>query len=123
MSTTPMKKKILSLLYFARQEEEWFVDKLSAPERASTGTAESWAARDFLVNITLWKELQTQKLAMAERGEEPPVWRDMELVHTLNSVCSRALARPHLRRCTGRRVPRLCRLHRPGREHERGRIG
>ena len=85
MSTTPMKEKILSLLYFARQEEERFVDKLSAPERASTGTSESWAARDFLVNITLWKELQTQKLEMAERGEEPPVWRDMELVHTLNS--------------------------------------
>jgi len=85
MGTTPMKAKILSLLQFARQEEERFVDQLSGPERALSGTPESWAARDFLVNITLWKELQTQKLAMAMRGEVPPVWRDMDLIHKLNS--------------------------------------
>jgi hypothetical protein len=62
-----MKPKILSLLAFARQEEDRFVDRLGGPEREATGTPESWAARDFLVNITLWKKLQTEKLAMAVR--------------------------------------------------------
>jgi rhodanese-related sulfurtransferase len=84
MNTPSMKAKILPLLHFARDEEEKFVSTLSDSERDAVGTAESWAARDFLVNITLWKKLQTQKLATAVRGDEPPVWRDMELVHKLN---------------------------------------
>jgi phage shock protein E len=85
MSTTPMKSRILALLHVARQQEQQFVDKLSDAERDAAGTPDAWAAKDFLGNIMLWKQLQTQKLVMAVHGEIPPVWRDMEVVHQLNS--------------------------------------
>src|SRR5579863_6326132 len=85
MSNTPMKPRILALLHFARQQELQLVDRLSDAERNAIGMLNDWAAKDFLVNIMLWKQLQTQKLAMAMRGETLPVWRDMELVHRLNS--------------------------------------
>lgn len=85
MSNTPMKPRILALLHFARQQEQQLVDRLSVTERDATGTADAWAAKDFLVNIMLWKQLQTQKLAMALRGEPLPVWRDMDVVHRIDS--------------------------------------
>lgn len=85
MSNTPMKPRILALLHFARQQEQQLVDNLSAADRNATGTMDDWVTKDFLVNIMLWKQLQTQKLEMALRGEALPVWRDMELVHRLDS--------------------------------------
>lgn len=85
MSNTPMKPRILALLQFARQQEQQLVHGLSDTERNAIGTLHDWTAKDFLVNIMLWKQLQTQKLAMALRGEPLPVWRDMELVHRLDS--------------------------------------
>ncbi len=84
MSNTPMKPKILALLHFARQQEQQLTDRLSDAERNAVGTPDAWAAKDFLVNIMFWKQLQTQKLALAVRGETPPVWRDMALIHRLN---------------------------------------
>lgn len=86
MTTTPMNPHILTLLHFARQQELALVAELSDVERNATGTPDaSWAAKDFLVNILCWKELQAQKLATAQRGEVPPVWTDMEVVHQINS--------------------------------------
>jgi len=79
-----MKPRILALLHFARQQEQQLADRLSNAERNEVGTPDAWAAKDFLVNIMLWKQLQTQKLAMAVRGETLPVWRDMELIHRLD---------------------------------------
>jgi phage shock protein E len=83
--TTPTTTDILSLLHFSHQQERQFIDGLSDAERDATGTPDAWSAKDFLVNIMTWKQLQTQKLAMAVRGETPPVWRDMELIHHINS--------------------------------------
>lgn len=80
-----MKPRILALLHFSRQQEQQFVEGLSDTERNAVGTPDSWTAKDFLVNIMLWKQLQTQKLAAAVRGETPPVWRDMQVVHQINS--------------------------------------
>ncbi len=85
MNNAPMKPRILSLLRFARQQEQKMVDRLSEAERKAQGTADRWAAKDFLVNILLWRQLQTQKLAMALRGEVPPVWTDVQVVHQMNS--------------------------------------
>ena len=85
MNNTQMKPRILALLYFAHQQEQQLVDRFSEAERNATGTLEAWAAKDFLANIMLWKQLQTEKLAAAVRGETPPVWRDMQLVHQINS--------------------------------------
>lgn len=58
---------------------------LSEAERSAAGTADRWSAKDILVNIMLWKELQTQKLAMTVRGETPPEWRDEVLVNSINN--------------------------------------
>src|SRR5580700_11429535 len=85
MSNLKMKPRILALLHFSHQQVQQFVSGLSEAERKSGGTPDHWAAKDYLVNIMLWQQLQTQKLAMAVRGETPPVWRDMELVHQINS--------------------------------------
>ena len=84
MSNTPMKPRILSLLDFARQQEQQMVNGLSDSEQNVRGTLDSWAAKDFLVNILLWKRLQAQKLATALLGEQPPAWRDMQLIHQIN---------------------------------------
>lgn len=86
MSNTAMKPHILTLLHFARQQELAMVEQLSEAERDAQGTPEKWAAKDYLANILRWKQLQTQKLAIAHRGEiPPPIWRDMELVHQIDS--------------------------------------
>ncbi|MDQ2907394.1 MAG: rhodanese-like domain-containing protein [Ktedonobacteraceae bacterium] len=86
MSNTAMKSQILTLLHFARQQELAMVEALSEAERDAQGTPEKWVAKEYLANILCWKQLQTQKLATAHRGEiPPPVWRDMELVHQIDS--------------------------------------
>lgn len=86
MSNTAMKPGILTLLHFARQQELAMVEQLSETERDAQGTPEKWAAKDYLSNILRWKQLQTQKLATAHRGEvPPPVWRDVELIHRIDS--------------------------------------
>ncbi|HEU5376433.1 MAG TPA: hypothetical protein VFV38_13395, partial [Ktedonobacteraceae bacterium] len=80
MNNTAMKPQLLTLLHFARQQELAMVETLSEAERDAQGTPEKWAAKEYLANILRWKQLQTQKLATAHRGEiPPPVWRDMQL--------------------------------------------
>ncbi len=84
MNDNPMKPRILELLRFAHQEEQELMGTLSEAERSAEGTADHWSAKDILVNIMLWKELQTQKLAMAVRGETPAEWRDMQVINAIN---------------------------------------
>src|SRR5712692_917800 len=79
-----MKPRILALLHFSYQQERQFAYSFSDAERSAIGTPDSWAAKDFLVNIMRWKQLQTEKLTVAVRGGTPPVWRDMQLVHQIN---------------------------------------
>src|SRR5579872_5162501 len=85
MNDSPIKPRILDLLRFAHQQEQELMSTLSEAERDAPGTAERWSAKDILVNIMLWKELQTQKLAAAVRGETPPEWRDMQVVNAINA--------------------------------------
>lgn len=77
MNDNPIKPRILELLHFAHRQEQELMSTLDEAER--------WSAKDFLVNIMLWKELQTQKLAAAVRGETPPEWRDGQLVDQINN--------------------------------------
>ncbi|GHO50485.1 rhodanese-like domain-containing protein [Ktedonospora formicarum] len=90
MNNTPMKAHILALLHFTRQQELHLIANLSDPERNATGTPNTgitkgmWAAKDFVANMLHWKELQTQKLATVQRGEVPPDWTDMKVVHQIN---------------------------------------
>jgi len=85
MNNNPLKPRILELLRFAHQQEQKLMGTLSEVERHAPGTADHWSAKDFLVNITLWKELQTHKLAAAVRGETPPSWRDEQVVNQINT--------------------------------------
>jgi rhodanese-related sulfurtransferase len=85
MTDTFGKANILALLHFAREQEQQMVEDLSDEERNASGTPERWSAKDYLANILVWKELQTGKLAAAQRGETPPVWRDPQVVHQINS--------------------------------------
>ena len=85
MTDTYGKSSILALLHFAREQEQRMVERLSAEERDAIGAPERWAAKDYLANILVWKELQTGKLAAAQRGETPPVWRDPQVVHQINN--------------------------------------
>ena len=61
------------------------VERLSDEERNASGRPERWSAKDYLANILVWRELQTEKLTAAQRGETPPVWRDPQVVHQINS--------------------------------------
>lgn len=85
MNNGPTKSTILELLRFAHQQERELMSTLSEVERSVSGTADQWSAKDFLVNIMTWKELQTQKLTAAVRGETPPEWRDMQVVNAINN--------------------------------------
>jgi phage shock protein E len=85
MNNGPMKSTILELLHFAHQQEQKLMSTLSESEQSASGTSDHWSAKDFLVSIMLWKELQTQKLASAVRGETPPEWRDEQLVNQINT--------------------------------------
>jgi rhodanese-related sulfurtransferase len=85
MTDTYGKSSILALLHFAREQEQRMVERLSVEERGAIGAPERWSAKDYLANILIWKELQTEKLAAAQRGETPPVWRDPQVVHQINS--------------------------------------
>jgi phage shock protein E len=85
MSNSPMKPRILELLHFAHLQEQKLMSTLREAERSASGTADHWSAKDFLVSIMLWKELQTQKLASAVHGETPPEWRDEQVVNQINA--------------------------------------
>lgn len=85
MNTTAMKPKARALLDFSRQQEQQFIEEVPETERNAVGTADFWAAKDILGNIMTWKQLQTQKLAMAVRGETPSVLCDMQVVHQINN--------------------------------------
>src|SRR5579862_1719080 len=84
MTNAPTKADIVELLQFARRQELTMIERLSEAEKSAIGTKERWAAKDYLGNVLLWKDLQTQKLAVARRGETPPVWIDSELIHQIN---------------------------------------
>jgi len=85
MNNSPMKPRILELLHFAHLQEQKLMSTFSETERSASGTADHWSAKDFLVSIMLWKELQTQKLATTVRGETPPEWRDEQMANQINA--------------------------------------
>lgn len=68
------KAQILMLLRFERDQEQMMVKRLSDAERNAPSDPDHWTAKDYLANVLLWKELQTQALATILRGDAPPVW-------------------------------------------------
>ncbi len=85
MNKTSIKSRVLALLQITHQQEQQVMNTLSEAERSASGTVDHWSAKDFLVSIMLWKDLQTQKLVTAVRGETPPDWRDQQLVDQINT--------------------------------------
>ncbi|HEX9067348.1 MAG TPA: rhodanese-like domain-containing protein [Ktedonobacterales bacterium] len=85
MSDGLAKADILGLLRFARECEDAMVESLTAAERDAIGTPENWAAKDYLANIMVWKQLQAGKLEALRHGETVSIWHDMAVIHQINS--------------------------------------
>ncbi len=84
MSDATIKPRVLDLLSFAREQERKLTASFSETERDARGTSDNWSPRERIVSIMRWRELQTEKLAQAARGETPPQWRDDQVVNEIN---------------------------------------
>ncbi|HEV7128307.1 MAG TPA: rhodanese-like domain-containing protein, partial [Ktedonobacterales bacterium] len=80
-------------------EEQDLLASLSDAERAASGIADHWSAKDVVAHIAVWKERHTGKIASALRGAPTPRWNDMEAVERLN-----AETYPHYQRQTWQQV-------------------
>lgn len=85
MADTTIKPRVLELLSFAREHERKLFGSLTEAERAQSGSPDHWSPKQRLVSIARWKELQTEKLAQAARGETPPEWREEAVVAPINA--------------------------------------
>lgn len=81
MEITALKSTLLDLLEQTRAAQQALLADLSDAERAATGTAEHWAAKDILTHITVWKERTAERLACAVRGAMPPDTHDFEALN------------------------------------------
>ena len=73
-----LKQKVLNLLDRAYEEEQTFVTKLSAEERAAVGALEQWSAKDLLAHIVAWKERLVREIAAAPSSEGPSAAIDID---------------------------------------------
>ncbi len=78
MDDTSLKTRLLDLLQEAHTASQGFIDDLTDLERAAIGTPQRWAAKDLVAHATFWMECQSQALAAAVRGENPPKFDDFE---------------------------------------------
>ncbi len=78
MDDTALKTRLLDVLQEAHTAAQGFVDNLTDLERAAAGTPQRWAAKDLVAHATFWIECQSQSLAAATRGENPPNLDDYE---------------------------------------------
>jgi len=74
-----MKNKILNeLLERGYQAEIQFMDDLSAEERNTDGSFETWAAKDVLAHVAHWKKYHAENLLGALEGKTPTQIEDGE---------------------------------------------
>jgi hypothetical protein len=69
MENVSMQSRLMELLRRAYADEQALLSSLSADERAGTGTAAHWSAKDMVAHITFWEERLMQRLAGRARGE------------------------------------------------------
>jgi rhodanese-related sulfurtransferase len=85
MTDMTIKPRVLELLSFAHEHERKLFDSLTDVERAQSGSPDHWSPKERLVSIARWKQLQTEKLAQAVRGETPPEWREEAVIDPINA--------------------------------------
>ena len=75
----PLKPRLHAILTRATADREALVAGLSAAERAATGTADGWTAKDHLVHITAWRHQAALRLQAAAAGTPPPTEDAIEI--------------------------------------------
>src|SRR5262245_40520623 len=64
-----LKPRILALVEKGVAEQQAFIEKLSASERAAIGEPDAWAAKDHIAHNTAWKADAALEIAATARGE------------------------------------------------------
>jgi hypothetical protein len=81
MENTSVQAVLLGLLESASSAQNAWIGELSAAERAAAGTPEQWSAKDMLAHVVFWQQVTIDRLAAAQRGEEPPMFGDFQPVN------------------------------------------
>lgn len=66
------KDRLLDVLRFAHQQEMAFIDRLTDEQRAASGAADNWTAKDHIAHLSTWKTRLLDRLEAAVRGERLP---------------------------------------------------
>jgi hypothetical protein len=67
----PLKPRVLALVAQGQAEQQAFIEKLSAAERAALGAPDAWAAKDHIAHNAAWKADAAREIATTARGETP----------------------------------------------------
>lgn len=66
------KSRLKNLLLAQHRYEQRVWSGLSDEEKEATGELGDWAAKDYIVHVTYWREIYTQRLRAAVSGGEVP---------------------------------------------------
>jgi tetratricopeptide (TPR) repeat protein len=69
MAPRPLKPRLLALVAQGRVEQQEFIEKLSAAQRAAIGEADAWSAKDHIAHNTAWKFDSAREIVVTARGE------------------------------------------------------
>src|SRR5437016_4489623 len=83
MTNQVTKQQMIALLAETRQAQLGFIDGLPEAQRSAIGTAQDWAAKDFVSHLIFWQEILTQRLDAVKDGRPQPDTSDSQ---TLNDA-------------------------------------
>src|SRR5437868_13871204 len=69
------------MLEHAYEAQSAWIAGLSDAERNMLGTPEHWSAKDILAHVVFWQQVAVERLAAAQRGEEPRTFGDFQPVN------------------------------------------
>jgi tetratricopeptide (TPR) repeat protein len=71
MGPGPLKPRLLALVAQGQAEQQAFIARLSAAERAAMGAPDAWSAKDHIAHNTAWKADAVREISVTVRGETP----------------------------------------------------
>jgi uncharacterized damage-inducible protein DinB len=78
MAEHAFKPVLIDLLGQAQQDQENFIARLDAAERAAVGTPDHWTAKDHVAHMAFWRRCVVEKLAAILAHETPPSFEPFE---------------------------------------------
>ncbi len=72
------QKIILKLVTRNQDQEQAFIDELSANEKDQRGSLEDWSAKDMIAHVATWRARFAHDLAAARRGDQPEITTDFD---------------------------------------------